>query len=273
MLVSGEWLAAHLNDSNVVVLAVGDEKEYAAGHIPGARFLPYMDTHSMESPTGLTVELLPMAELEKNFGRLGVSNNSRVILYFTSKQTITYTTRTFLTLDAMGMGAQTSMLDGGFGVWKTEGRPVSTEVPKVTPGKLKACPRPEVIADLEYVKSHMKTSDVQILDARLPQFYTGAQQPSGQRLGHIPGSTNLPYVSLFDDQGKMKSRDTAAAAFTAAGVTKGKQVVSYCHIGQQATAVYFVARYLGFEARMYDGSWEEWSKHTELPNEVSEGKK
>jgi len=268
MLVSGEWLAAHLKDPNLVVLAIGDEGAYAAGHIPGARFLPYMDTHSMESPTGLSVELLPMPELEKNFGRLGVSNDSRVILYFTGNQ-ITFATRVFLTLDAMGMGAQTSMLDGGFGVWKSEGRAVTTEVPKVTPGKLKACPRPEVIADLEYVKSHMKASDVQIVDARLPEFYTGAKQPSGQRLGHIPGSTNVPYVSLFDAQNKMKPRETVEAAFAAGGVTKGKQMVSYCHIGQQATAVYFVARYLGFDARMYDGSWEEWSKHTELPNEVS----
>jgi thiosulfate/3-mercaptopyruvate sulfurtransferase len=272
MLVSGAWLAGHLKDSNLVVLAVGDEKEYAAGHIPGARFLPYMDTHSMESPGGLTVELLPMPELEKNFSRLGVSNDSRVILYFTGNQ-VTYTTRVFLTLDAMGMGAQTSLLDGGYGVWKGEGRPVTGEVPKVTPGNLKACPRPEVIADLDYVKSHLKASDVRIIDARLPEYYTGAKKPGGQRLGHIPGAANVPFVSLFDEQNKLKPRAEVAASFAAAGVTQGKQMVSYCHIGQQATAVYFAARYLGIDARMYDGSWEEWSKHTELPNEVSEGKK
>ena len=268
MLVSGEWLQAHLKDPNVVVIAVADDKEYAAGHIPGARFLDYMDTHTMKSPEGLSVELLPMPDLERNFAKLGVSNDSHVILYFMGNQT-TLTTRVFWTLDAMGLGTQTSILDGGWNVWKSDGRPVSTEVPKVTPGQLKACPRLDVVADLAYVNSHRSGGGVRIIDARLPEYYSGAQQPKGQRLGHIPGAANLTYANLFDAQGKFVPRDQMAAAFAGAGIQKGEQVVSYCHIGQQATVIYFVARYLGYDARMFDGSWEQWSSHTELPAEVS----
>jgi len=90
-----------------------------------------------------------------------------------------------------------------------------------------------------------------------------------QRRGHIPGAGNIPYTSLLDAQGKWKSPEVLAGMLRDAGVKPGDHVITYCHIGQQATAVYFVAQYLGIDVRMYDGSWEEYSKHTELPAETS----
>jgi thiosulfate/3-mercaptopyruvate sulfurtransferase len=268
MIVSAAWLQSHAKDPNLVVIAMGDRGEYAAGHISGSIFLDYMDTHSMEPTGGLTLELLPMPDLERAFAKVGVSNDSRIVLYFTSNQ-YSPTTRVFLTLDAMGLGAQSSILDGGLPAWKAGGHSVTKEVPAVSPGKLKACPRPEVIADLDYVKSHMHSDTVRIVDARDPEYYTGKKQPSGKRLGHVPGAANLTYSTFFDAQGKFLPRPAMTTMFANAGIAPGKQVVSYCHIGQQATVVYFVARYLGYDARMFDGSWEEWSRHTELPAEVS----
>ena len=202
MIVNSAWLAGHLQDPNLIVLAVGDEKEFASGHIPGARFLDYMETHYMTSPAGLTLELLPMAELERNFAKLGVSNGSRVVLYFMGTQ-FAQTTRVFLTLDAMGLGAQTSILDGGFPVWMSEGRPVTTAPATVKAASLKACPQPGVIADLTYVKDHMNSGDVRIVDARAPEYYSGAKPPGNKRLGHIPGAANLTYTTFFDEQGKI----------------------------------------------------------------------
>jgi thiosulfate/3-mercaptopyruvate sulfurtransferase len=67
----------------------------------------------------------------------------------------------------------------------------------------------------------------------------------------------------------LKSADSLAAIFKGGGVKTGDRVVSYCHIGQQATVIYFVARYLGYDARLYDGSWQDWSAHTEVPAELS----
>jgi thiosulfate/3-mercaptopyruvate sulfurtransferase len=272
MLVSTAWLAQHLHDPNLVVLSVGDKGQYDEGHIPGALYLDYMDTHYMQSPAGLTLELLPMADLVKNFEKLGITNDSRIILCWTKNQ-YSPTTRVFWTIDAMGLAAQASILDGGFPLWKSEGRSASTEVRSVAPGKLMPCAQDDTITDAAYVRANLNRSGVRIVDARDPEYYTGAKAGSGKRPGHIPGAANITYSTLFDDQGRFKKPDVLAEMFHSAGIRTGDRVVSYCHIGQQATVVYFAARYLGYDARLYDGSWEDWSAHPEYPAETSSAKR
>jgi thiosulfate/3-mercaptopyruvate sulfurtransferase len=270
MLVSTAWLGEHLKDANLVVLAVGDKGDYDKGHIPGSLFVSYHDTHLMEAPNGLSVELPPMADLEAVFGKLGVTNDSRIVLY-PVKDTFSWATRIYLTLDAMGLGRQSALLDGGLKTWTSEGRPVTTEVRAVTPGKVTTCQQNDVITTLDDVRANVKHPGVDIIDARNTEYYTGQSKPGDQRRGHIPGAGSIPYTSLIDDQGKWKSPDALAAIFSGAGIKRGDKIIAYCHIGQQATAVYFVARYLGYDVRLFDGSWEEWSKHTELPAETSPG--
>jgi thiosulfate/3-mercaptopyruvate sulfurtransferase len=264
MLVTTAWLADHLRDPNLVILAVGQKGDYDASHIPGALYLPYEDIHTMAP---LTLELPPMPQLTEVFGKLGVANDSHVILY-TLKDSVSVTSRAYLTLDAMGLGPHASILDGGFPAWQSEGRAVTAEVRAASPRKLEACPQSDVIVDIDYVSANLHHAGVDIVDARLPEYYSGAKIPNGKRAGHIPGAANLAYSSLVDEQGKLKPVETLRQQFREAGVKPGDRVVSYCHIGQQATLVYFAARYLGFDARLYDGSWEDWSAHKELPAEV-----
>jgi thiosulfate/3-mercaptopyruvate sulfurtransferase len=271
MLVSTDWLAAHLKDPTVIVLSVGRPGEYDAGHIPGALELKYSDIVTKSGETPLTTELPPMQRLSEVFGSLGVSNSSHVILYV-ANDALSLTTRTYLTLDAMGMGARTSLLDGGFVTWKNENRPVTQEVRAVKPAKFTPCPQDDIIAGREYVQANLRHAGVDIVDARDVRFYTGAQIPNNQRAGHIPGSVNITYSTLVDAMNKFKSTADLADLFTARGIKPGDRVVSYCHIGQQATVVYFAARMLGYDARLYDGSWEDWSAHKELPAEVTEHK-
>jgi len=271
MLVSTAWLAGHLQDPNLVILSIGQKAEYVQGHIPGALYLEYADTRLARSAAGLTFELPPVADLVEVFGKLGVTNESHVILYF-SKDMVSPTTRVFMTLDALGLGSQTSILDGGFPVWQSEDRPVSTVARLVIRGKLEPCPQNDVITGVDYVRANLHRPGVAIVDARTLEYYTGARHADGKRAGHIPGARGLTYSTLLDDSGKFRPPDLLAAMFRDAGIQPGDRVVAYCHIGQQATVVYFVAHYLGYDARLYDGSWEDWSAHTELPVEISPGK-
>jgi thiosulfate/3-mercaptopyruvate sulfurtransferase len=167
----------------------------------------------------------------------------------------------------MGLGARTSLLDGGFPEWQRGGRPVTKEVAAPQPGKLTPCPQADVLAELDYVKASLRRPGVDLVDARTPNFYSGETPGRNMRPGHIPGAVSVPFSSLVDEQTRFLPVEQLQKRFDAAGVKKGDRVVSYCHIGQQATVVYFVARYLGFDARLYDGSFEEWSRHAELPVE------
>ncbi len=272
--VSTQWLADHLKDKNLVILANDrDDQEFIKGHIPGSVYFNYHDSHDMNSPSGLNVELLPAPKLAENFARYGVNTNSRIVLYYNTKNWFSQTGRVFMTLDAMGLGSQTSLLDGSFLTWKEEGRAVSTETPKITPGKLEPCPQTDVIADLDYVKTHLHSPGVRIVDARAPQVYSGEDSRSGISTGHIEGAANIYYNNLIDDKGKLKPVAELQKMFADAGIKQGDRVVTYCFIGQQASALYSVSRYLGYDTRLYDGSMDEWTKHPELPIENPAKKK
>ena len=268
LFVSTKWLADHAKDANLVVLAVGNQADYDAGHIPGSQFIE-MRSIGVKGPTGLTLELPPMEQLAEVFGKFGVSNDSRVVVYYLTDW-LTPSARIVMTLDAMGLGANAALLDGGFTTWKSEGRAVSTEVPVVKPGKITPCPQSDVITDLAFVKSNLHRSGVRILDARDPKVYSGENARTGMPAGHIQGAGNVHYDTLLDEKtGKLKPVSELQAKFSAAGVKPGDKVVTYCFIGQQASALYVVSRYLGYDTRLYDGSWDEWSKHPELPTETS----
>lgn len=262
MVVSTAWLAAHLHDPHLVVIAIGDQADFDRAHIPGAAFLPYTGLSSRLSE--LTLELPPMADLAATFGELGVSNDSRIVIYVSGGRPI-QATRTWLTLNAMGLGAQTSILDGGIAAWKSENHPVTADKPAIKRGSLTPCPQNDVIVDSRYVAANLQKRGIDVVDARAPEFYSGESTAPGKRSGHIPGAVNLPYSTLTDPQGKFYPASTLRDMFARAGIHSGDRVVSYCHIGLQATMVYFTARYLGFDARLYDGSWEDWSAHKELP--------
>src|SRR5262245_50691718 len=188
MLVTTQWLSGHLTDPHLVILAVGQKADYDAGHLAGAQYLDYASIRLMPGPgQPNNLELPPMPDLVKVFSALGVANDSRIVLYV-SKDMVSPLTRVYLTLDAMGLARQTSILDGGLPVWKSEGRPVTTDVRQPQPGKLDACPQSDVIVDVDYVKSHLRQPGVDIIDARNPEYYTGEKPGNNQRPGHIPGA-------------------------------------------------------------------------------------
>jgi thiosulfate/3-mercaptopyruvate sulfurtransferase len=260
MLVSTAWLFEHLSDRSLVILNIGPRAAFDAGHIPGARFI---EMSSISTSQPLTLELPPVEKLKSAFEDLGVSDSSRVVIYF-SENWVTPATRVYFTLDYLGFGRQASLLDGGFEAWQAEHRPVTTEASAIKHGSITPHPQ-QLVVDAAWVSSNLNKPKVAIVDARAPEFYTGANRGRMPRAGHIPSAVNIPFSSLADAANKLKDSATLKRIFSDAGVKPGDQVVSYCHIGQQASLVYFVARYLGYDARLYDGSFEDWSRRPELP--------
>jgi thiosulfate/3-mercaptopyruvate sulfurtransferase len=269
MIVSTEWLGKHLNDDSLVLLQVGDKKEYDAAHIPGAQ---YIQTSDISTPrgTGLILELPPVDQLKTTFEKFGVTDRSRIIVYF-SKDWVTPTARVYFTLDYLGLGDRTSILDGGLPAWQAEHRPVTAEVRATKMGNFTPHPNAKLVVDSAWVNSNLSKPGVAILDARASKFYTGEDAGQMPRAGHIPSAKSIPFSTLVEDSNnKFKSADALRALFNSAGVKPKDSVATYCHIGQQASLLYFVARYLGYDAHLYDGSFQDWSNRADLPVEKSE---
>jgi len=267
MIVSTDWLAKHLNDDALVLLQVGEEDDFKTAHIPGAQLIKLADI-STPRGQGLALELPETAQLVSAFEKLGVSDKSRIVVYF-SKDWVTPTTRVFFTLDYLGLGDRTSILDGGLPAWVMEKRAVTTEQTIPKPGKLTPRPNKQLVVDASWVSANLNKPGVMLVDARAAKFYTGADPGRMPRGGHIPGAKNISFDSVVEESNKFKSVETLRQLFNAAGAKPGDSVTTYCHIGQQASLLYFVARYLGYDAHLYDGSFEDWSHRPELPVEKS----
>lgn len=261
MLVTTSWLGQHLNDDSLVVITIGPRAAYDSGHIPGARFL---EMSSISTSEGLTLEIPPIEKLKTSFEELGISDKSRVVICFLANY-VTPATRVYFTLEYFGLGKQTSLLDGGIEAWKAEGRSMTTDPPAIKRGSLTPHPRSDLVVDAAWVSAHSNKPKVAIVDSRTPEFYSGASAGRMPRAGHIPGAVSVPFSTLADASNKLKDSATLTKVLADAGIKPGDQIVSYCHIGQQATLMFFVAKYLGYDARLYDGSFEDWSRRSELP--------
>jgi thiosulfate/3-mercaptopyruvate sulfurtransferase len=119
------------------------------------------------------------------------------------------------------------------------------------------------------VKGKLGAPGFVVIDARTSDFYSGARTGGStdrpHRAGHIAGAANVPYTDTLAADQTLKPTADLSAMFAAAGAKPGDTVIGYCHIGQQATAMLFAARTLGFKVLLYDGSFEDWSRKADLP--------
>lgn len=258
-MVSTEWLADHLRDPETVVLHVArDRAGYDRAHIAGAHFLPFGAIVAEQG--GVPNELPPVAQLDSVFESVGVGDRSRVILY--GEMNGLAAARAFFTLDYLGH-ARTSVLDGGLETWRAEGRPVTAEVPPATRATLNPRPHPELVVYADWVKAHLDSAGVVLLDARPPAQYTGRVPGEGiTRPGHIRGARNLFWETtlLSPERPLLRTTNVLRGLFRLAGVEPRDTVVTYCRTGVQASWLYLVSRYLGYPTRMYDASYLDWSR-------------
>jgi len=267
LVVNVAWLNQHLKDPNLVLLHVGDSAEYKQKHLPGARFVELMDIsapmdHSGADTKTLSLELPSATELRDRLVALGISDNSTIVVYY-GNDWYSPSTRVIFTLNWAGLGSRTKLLDGGMRAWAAAGHATTADVPAVKAGTLSPLKTVDSVVDAAFMQANKGVAGIALVDGRDKVFYDGTQS-GGQRgappvLGHIPGALSIPFVDVFDDAGMLEPLEKLAELFKQAGVKRGDEVIAYCHIGQQATAVVFAARTLGFKARLYDGSMNDWT--------------
>ncbi len=271
-VVSVEWLKDRLGNDDLVLLHVGREETYRDGHIEGARFVPPGGISKRDpSADALALEMPDVEELRKQLEDLGISDRSKVVVYFENLM-IPPATRVVFTLEAAGLGDRVRLLDGGYPAWQSASYPTTSRAPEVKRGSLSPLKMQSRIVDAKFVQERLNTPGYKVVDARATVFYDGtraggsAEKPDLK--GHIPGAASIPFTDITGTDHKLKSAAELAAAFKAAGLKSGDRAIVYCHIGQQATAVAFAAKTVGIDVLLYDGSFQDWSRRG-LPVEAA----
>jgi len=194
--------------------------------------------------------------LKKVLEAAGVSNDSHIVIY--SDASVLPATRAYFTMDYLGMGDRTALLDGGLERWKKENRALTKDVPSVTAGTFTAHPKPELVVKIDAVKQMMgKTGGEILLDSRPAADYRG------EKGAHIPGALNLNWMEdqVSREDQSLKAEPELRKLYESLGVTPDKKVVTYCNSGMQASQSYFTLKYLGYDVKLYDGSMSEWNKN------------
>jgi thiosulfate/3-mercaptopyruvate sulfurtransferase len=261
LLVDVDWLSQHLSDRDLVVLQVGGDDHYAAGHIPGARLITEDDVsrpHNHRNMKDMMLELPDADTLRSKVTGFGISNTSRIVVYTGGDGIVQSATRIIFTLDYLGLGPRTSLLNGGFAAWKRAGKPTTAATPPAARGTLTLPLHQQLVADAAFVASVPSRPGYRLVDARAAVFYKGIEPTMNGKAGHIPGAVNIPFTEVSDTN-LMIDRARVAGLFERAGIKPGDTVVAYCHVGQQATVVLLAARLLGHPVVLYDGAFQDWA--------------
>jgi len=263
MLVETEWLARHVNDPTIRIVDVRSAEAYAEGHIPNA---VHLDPSALRD-TGDQLRYMPPPDrFAALMSELGIGDETRVIVYDDiGGQSAA---RLWFVLDYYGHTA-CSLVNGGWRKWAAEGRPVSRDVPRVPKAEFHVRTNAPTLCTAPELASKLRGESVIILDARSPEEYRG-ERVLGARGGHIPGALNVEWrVNLTDgDVPVFKSAAELRRLYESLGITKDKEIITYCHGGGRAAHTLFVLRLLGYtKSRNYYGSWHDWSTRSELPVE------
>ena len=271
VLVDTDWLAEHLQDDAVVVAEVDENPDlYDEGHIPGAVRLHWKD--DLQDP--IERDLIEKEPFEELLGRLGIGNDTTVVLY--GDKNNWFAAYAYWYLKIYGH-ADARILDGGRQKWIDEGRELTTDVPSPQAKTYRAQERDlSIRAYRDYVLETIQTGGKNLVDVRSPQEYAGEllappgyEQEGASRGGHIPTAQSIPWEQAVQDDGTFKPVASLRELYGGKGITPDRETIAYCRIGERSAHTWFVLReLLGYEhVRNYDGSWTEWGNLVDVPIE------
>lgn len=265
LLVTPEWLAAHLGDPAIQIVDVRwyltergrGRAEYLEAHIPGASFMDIDDDLAARRGQGPGRHPLPEpAAFAAAAGRAGIGTGTHVVAYDGSGGA--YAARLWWLLRYFGH-ERVSLLDGGWPAWLAGGHPTEAGAREATPATFIPVPHPEMVLDAAAVEDLRRDPNAVLLDARAIERYEGRVEPIDPHAGHIPGARPAPYAGNLGDDGRMKTPGELRERYAALGVDTAQRVACYCGSGVTAAHDVFALFLAGrTDALLYEGSWSDW---------------
>ena len=272
VLVSTEWVAAHLNDDNIRLLESNEDVLlYDTGHIPGAQKIDWQE----DLNDAVVRDYVGQQQFQSLMEQLGVSNDTTVVFY--GDKSNWWATYAFWVFQLFGH-TNAKVMDGGRQKWADEGRELTTDAPSYPAASYSAPARNDaaIRALRDEVLSHQQAG-LPLVDVRSPAEYSGEllhmadyPQEGSLRGGHIAGARNVPWARAANDDGTFKNAGDLRAIYEEEqGLSGSDNIVAYCRIGERSSHTWFVLTYLlGYDTvRNYDGSWTEWGNAVGLPIE------
>ena len=271
-LVSTQWVADHLNNSNVRIIESNEDPLlYPSGHIPGAVEVDWVK--DLNDP--LRRDYLDKAGFEALAGRIGITPDTTVVFY--GDKSNWWATYALWVFELFGH-TNAKIMDGGRLKWTNENRELTRDKPSITPTTYTAPERDDSVvrAFRDRVLQHVEANG-QLVDVRSPAEYSGEKlhmegypQEGAMRGGHVPGAKSVPWSRAANEDGTFKSADELKAIYLEEqGLNPDEPTIAYCRIGERSSHTWFVLKnLLGFsDVRNYDGSWTEWGNSVGVPIE------
>ncbi len=270
VLVSTQWVADNFNNPKVKLVEVDvDTNAYGEGHVAGA--VGFNWTSQLQDQ--VRRDIISRQGLEELLGHAGISNDDTIVLYGDNNNW--FAAYAFWLLEMYGH-KDIKLMDGGRKKWVDESRPLTKDAPNPQRTVYKSQnPKADLRAKRDFVLESLGKGKRALVDVRSPAEYNGEiMAPPGlpetaQRMGHIPGAASVPWSQAVREDGTFKSKEELEQLYGAKGITKDKEVIAYCRIGERSSHTWFALKHLlGYaNVRNYDGSWTEYGSLIDVPIE------